>query len=140
MRKRYQFGSLLTTICGLVWLIALTQVLEGCAAVNPIAAAETLEQRAYAAERTYNVILGQALTAATNNAALRPAIQQIEARSTPVIEALSDAVTDYTVARAQFEAGQSSAERLTIVANNLNQWILSAQQAIIELSAAFNRD
>jgi hypothetical protein len=116
-------------------------VISSCAASNPIAVAETPGQKAYAIERTYNIVLAGALDLVNDPAVsqgIKSNIRSVEKRTTPIVSELSEAFTAYTVARAQFDAGQSTQERLAVVARNLDNWITQAERALIELAAAVN--
>ena len=118
-------------------LVVLALAVAGCAS-NPIAIAETPAQKAYAIERVYNIVLEQALEASRNNATIRVKVQAVEPRTTAIVDALSDAFVDYELARAALDTGgDGAAARLATVASNLERWIMQAEEALLELSAAF---
>jgi len=122
-----------------LWISVLAVTIAACV-LDPFKTAETPAQRGYALEASYNIVLEDALeiaSAPTTTAQVRDAIKAAEARSTPVIDSLSDALADYEIERAKFEAGQSNAERLTIVSGNLAGWVESAKQTLISFQAAF---
>lgn len=134
MQRIYSYRSSMLLI--ITWLM-----LTGCAASNPIAVAESPAQKAYAIERTYNIVLAGALDLVNDPAVsqgIKSNIRSVEKRTTPIVNQLSEAFTAYTVARAQFDAGQSTQERLAVVARNLADWITQAERALIELAAAVN--
>src|SRR4030095_7938834 len=91
-----------------LWFAVLAAALSACV-LDPFKTAETPAQRGYAIEASYNILLEDALeiaSAPTTTASVRDAIQAAEARSTPVIDSLSDALASYEIERAKFEAGQ----------------------------------
>ncbi len=106
----------------------------GCAS-NPISVAETPLQKAYAIEASYNIVLEQAVEVARAQPALRDRIQTIEARTTPIIDQLGERIVDYTVERAKLNAEQTTAERVAVVAANLEAWIGQAETALVDLAA-----
>ena len=124
-----------------VLVAALT--LAGCAGLNPIAAAETPAQHAYAIAASYNVLLESAADIVEDTSApteLRRAVQATELRTTPVIDALEQSFAEYQVARAQFAAGATTADRLEIATANLAGWLDQAEGALVELAAALGDD
>ena len=134
MKRIYSYRSSMLLL--ITWLM-----LAGCQSANPIAVAETPGQKAYAIERTYNIVLAGALDLVNDPAVsqrIKSNIRSIEKRTTPIVNQLSETFTAYTVARAQFAAGQSNQERLAVVARNLDNWIIQAERALIELAAAVN--
>lgn len=122
-------------------LLLVTFVTAGCASKNPLAVAETPAQKAYAVERTYNILLEGALDLINDvavNDSIKRNIRNVERRTTPIIDSLSQAFVDYTVARAKFDLGETTEEQLQIVAGNLDQWIRQAERALIDLAAAID--
>lgn len=131
-RSPFAFLALLVTVAAL----------EACS-VNPLQVAETPAQRAYALERAYNIVLENAVTIVENPATpegLRERIRDVEASTTPLIDALSNAFASYEYARAEFELGESTEERLAIAAASLEEWLTRAEQALIELSRAIRSE
>jgi len=113
--------------------------LSACAITEPVSVAETPAQKAYAISATYNILLESARDLVVDESvslSVRRAIQNAEAVTTPVLSSLEDAYVDYVVAKAKFDQGQSTAEQLTIVADNLMMWITQAERALIRLAAA----
>jgi hypothetical protein len=112
--------------------------------VNPVAAARTLDQRAYALLHAYAAIIEEATDIVRDPAApmaFKRALGQAERIATPAAETLEIAVASYVSARADFEAAtgesQPTLERaaigLTIAARRLSEAIASAQTPITEL-------
>ena len=111
---------------------------------NPIAAAQTLDQRAYALLHAYAAIVEEATDIVADPAAPLPfkrALGQAERASTPAVETLQIAVSAYLRARADFDAAsganQSTIERaataLSVAARRLNEAVRAAQAPIAEL-------
>jgi hypothetical protein len=110
------------------------------AAATAETAAQRLELRGYAIERSYNIILEDALviaSAPTTGASVRASIQRASASGTEVIDQLSDSLAAYAVERAKFNANQSTVEKLTVAADNLENWISRGDAALVALQAAF---
>jgi hypothetical protein len=111
---------------------------------NPLAAAQTLDHRAYALLHAYAAIVEEATDIVrdpTTPLAFKRALGQAERAATPAAETLQIAVTAYIRARADFEAsssaGQTRLERaataLSIAAHRLNEAAVAAQAPIAEL-------
>lgn len=111
---------------------------------NPIAAAQTLDQRAYALLHTYAAIVEEATDIVRDPAtplAFKRALGQAERVATPATETLKIAVSAYMRARADFEAtsgaNQTTIERaataLSIAARRLNEAVAAAQAPVSEL-------
>ena len=111
---------------------------------NPVAAARTLDQRAYALLHAYAAIVEEATDIIRDPAAPRAfkrALGQAERVATPAAETLAIAVRAYVRARADFEAGsgddqsvvQRSATALTVAAERLSEAIQAAEAPIAEL-------
>ena len=111
---------------------------------NPIVAARTLDQRAYALLNSYAAIIEEATDIVRDPAAplgLKRALGQAERAATPVAQALEIAMAAYLRARADFAAASSedqptlqrAASALDIAARRLGQAIADAQAPIREL-------
>jgi hypothetical protein len=133
-----------------LWIVALLLLLilalSGCAS-SPIAMAETPAQKAYAIERSYNVLLEQGLELARTDPRIRDAVQSVERRTTPLVDAMSNGLAAYEVARAEYDAAVAAgsggappavATRLTVALGQLNGWIVQAQSGLLDLSRALN--
>ncbi|HYD89235.1 MAG TPA: hypothetical protein VEA80_17280 [Vitreimonas sp.] len=93
---------------------------------NPVAAARTLDQRAYALTQSYAAILEEAADIVRDPATpaeARAALARAEAAATPVVEALHGALAAYRAARTS--AAQSRLERA----------VASAAPAVAELQS-----
>lgn len=111
---------------------------------NPIAAAQTLDQRAYALLHAYAAVVEEATDVIADPATPLPfkrALGQAERAATPAVETLQITVTAYLRARADFEAAsgasqpvlQRTATALSIAARRLNEAVAAAQAPISEL-------
>ena len=111
---------------------------------NPVAAARTLDQRAYAVLNAYAAIIEEATDIVGDPAApigFKRALGQAERIATPAAETLEIAVAAYVRARADFEAAtgenQAALERaaaaLTIAARRLSEAIEAARAPVAEL-------
>ena len=122
-------------------LLFLCVTLMACGA-NPFKYTETPAQKAYAIERAYNIVLEGALDIVRSPAVeewTKSCIRRVEAQTTPVINELSDAFADYEIVRAQLSQGESSDEKLTIAAANLEDWVRRAEAALSQLATAVGR-
>lgn len=111
---------------------------------NPIAVAQTIDQRAYALLHSYAAIVEEATDIVADPAtplAFKRALGQAERAATPAAETLHVAVTAYMRARADFEASsnanqstlQRAATALSVAARHLNEAVVAAQAPIAEL-------
>ncbi len=111
---------------------------------NPVAAARTLDQRAYAVLHAYAAVIEEATDIVRDPAAplaFKRALGQAERVATPAAETLEIAVASYVRARADFEAAtdesQPALERaaagLTIAARRLSEAIEAAEAPVAEL-------
>ncbi len=112
--------------------------------VNPVGAARTLDQRAYALLHSYAAVIEEATDIVRDpNApmAFKRALGQAEAVATPAAETLEIAITAYMNARADFETSTSESQPtleraamgLTIAARRLGEAIAAAQAPVTEL-------
>lgn len=112
--------------------------------VNPISAARTLDQRAYALLHSYAAVIEEATDIVRDPAApmaFKRALGQAERVATPAAETLEIAIAAYVNARADFEAATSesqptlerAATGLTIAARRLGEAIAAAQAPVTEL-------
>lgn len=117
---------------------------------NPVAAARTLDQRAYAILHSYAAIVEEAADIVRDPAAplsLKRALGQAERAATPAAETLQIAVVAYTRARADYDAATSASQpaitrtaaALTIAANRLSEAIAAAERPVSELQALVRR-
>ena len=99
--------------------------LQGCAASNPLAQAETVEQKAYAAYGSFVIAEEQAAQLVesgqlSNSAIIR--IGRADERAKDVVDDLLAAVLEFEEIKAEFEAGGTGEARYVAAMNNLNNW------------------
>jgi hypothetical protein len=105
---------------------------------NPIAAAQSVDQRAYALLRTYAVVLEEATDIVRDPnapATLKRALGQAERIATLAAETLGVAVRAYVGARADLDASDGAATAFAIAANRLAEAVAAAQAPISQLEA-----
>jgi hypothetical protein len=117
---------------------------------NPVAAARTLDQRAYAILHAYAAVVEEAADIVRDPNAplpLKRALGQAERAATPAVETLQIAVVAYTRARADYDGSSaasqpgvaSAAAALTIAANRLSEAIGAAERPLGDLEALVRR-
>lgn len=123
------------------FLLAIMLLLQACAASNPVAKAETIEQRAFATYGTFVIIEEQAAKLVSSgqipDSAVR-AIARADSQIKSVADALLDTALEFVVIRAQYEAGVTTEEKFVRAMNELNGWIERARPLIATLIAAVN--
>lgn len=111
---------------------------------NPVAAARTLDQRAYALLNSYAAIIEEATDIVRDPAvpiAFKRALGQAERAATPSAETLEIALASYLRARADFAAASSEDQpvlqravtALDVAARRLSEAVAAAQSPIGEL-------
>jgi hypothetical protein len=118
------------------WLMLWLFALAGCQSANPIAAAETPEQRAFAAYGTF-VILQETAADLVEDPAIPRGVKlriiQAEERAKPVADSLLVAYTAFLIVRAEFDAGETSEQQFAIASRELNSWISELAPLMNEL-------
>ncbi len=121
------------------YLLAIVFALQACAGSNPIAKAETTEQRAFATYGTFVIIEEQAAKLVSSgqlsDSAVR-AIARADAQVKSVADSLLNATLEFTVIRAEFEAGETGEEQFVRAMNELNSWVERARPLIANLITA----
>ena len=116
--------------------------LSACVTLSgPTKAAQSAAQKAYALQGTYNVLLGDVAAVVQNPAtdqATKAALQRIVRANSGIMDQLDAAARQAAVERAKFEAGQSSTEKLAVVAENVDKWYPQAETALTSLKAALH--
>lgn len=118
------------------WLLLWVFAFAGCQSANPIAAAETSEQRAYAAYGTFVIFQEKAADLVEEQSlsrSVRLRIVQAEERAKPVADSLLDAYVEFISVKAEFDAGNTSQDRLVIAANRLDGWVTRLAPLVNEL-------
>ena len=124
------------------FVLLLLVGLQGCASTNPIAAAETAEQRAYAAYGTFVIFQEKAVDlvgeeSISDDVKLR--IIAAEEQAKPVADGLLEAYVEFLAIKAEFNAGDTSEERLVAAANSLNDWVTRLAPMVNELIRTLNQ-
>jgi hypothetical protein len=120
-------------------ILLMALAIGGCGATKPYEAAETPMQKAYAISASYNVVLESARDIVVDDSVdirVRRFIQTVEARTTPTVDELENALALYLVEKAKFDRGQTTAEKLEVVNNNLIYWLDRGELALTDLLAA----
>ncbi len=121
------------------YMLAIMFALQACAITDPIAKAETTEQRAFATYGTFVIIEEQAAKLVSSgqlsDSAVR-AIARADAQVKSVADSLLNATLEFTVIRAEFEAGETGEERFVRAMNELNSWVERARPLIANLITA----
>lgn len=118
------------------YVLLLLVGLQGCASVNPIAAAETAEQRAYAAYGTFVIFQEKAVDLVGEESIssdVRLRIIAAEERAKPVADSLLDAYVEFLAVKAEFNAGNTGQGSLVAAANSLDDWITRLAPMVNEL-------
>ena len=123
------------------FLLAIMLLLQACAASNPVAKAETIEQRAFATYGTFVIIEEQAAKLVSSgqipDSAVR-AIARADSQVKSVADALLDTTLEFVVIRVEFEAGVTSEEKFVRTMNELNAWIERTRPLIATLITVVN--
>lgn len=121
------------------YLLILMLALQACGSANPLAKAETTEQRAFATYGTFVIIEEQAAKLVSSGSIPDSAIRAIgraDAQAKPVADSLLDATLEFTVIKAEYEAGGSGEEKFVRAMNELNGWVERARPLVANLIAA----
>lgn len=118
------------------WLMLWLFALAGCQSANPMKAAETPEQRAYAAYGTF-VIAQETAADLVEDASIpdgvRLRIIQAEERAKPVADSLLDAYMGFLVIKAEFEANETTEARFIAASRELDDWVTQLAPLINDL-------
>lgn len=121
------------------YLLVILFALQACAGTNPIAKAETAEQRAFATYGTFVIIEEQAAKLVSSgqipDSAVR-AIGRADAQAKPVADSLLDATLEFIVIRSEYEAGETAERRFVSAMDSLNNWVERARPLIANLISA----
>lgn len=121
------------------YLLVIMFALQACAAYNPISAAETTEQRAFATYGTFVIVEEQAAKLVSSgdisDSAVR-AIGRADAQAKPVADSLLDTTLEFIVIREEYESGGTGEAKFESAMNNLNSWVERARPLIANLISA----
>lgn len=130
--------SMLSALAGLS-LMALMVMSAGCAALNPVSKANTLEQKAYALYGSFVVFEEQAAVLVQKpgtSVSVKTALANADALAKPLAERLIDAAQSVLAIRLEIEAGASIQDKLVIALDNLDRYIAEAGPKIKALGQA----
>ena len=99
--------------------------LEGCAASNPLAQAETVEQKAYAAYGSFVIAEEQAAKLVSSGQltnSQKISIGRADQRAKEVVDDLIAAVLEFEAIKSEFEEFGSGEQRYINAMNDLNNW------------------
>lgn len=113
---------------------------------NPVAAARSIDQRAYAVLHSYAAIVeeaGDIVRDPTAPIALKRALGEAERVATPAVEVLQISVSAFVRARTDYDAAvradppglERAARALTIAANRLSEALATAERPVNDLKA-----
>jgi hypothetical protein len=120
----------------IAWILLWAIAIAGCQSANPMRAAETSEQRAYAAYGTFVIVQEKAADLVEQQnipRGVRLKIIQAEEQAKPVADSLLDAYTEFLVVRAEFEAGETSEQRFILASERLDDWVTRLAPLVNEL-------
>lgn len=116
--------------------ILATVVLTACQSLNPIAVAETSEQRAYALYGTFVIFEEQAakiVQAPEVPDAVKRSLRDADAVAKPAVDAMIVLVDDVLKVKAEVQAGTSDTERLRVITAKLESWYFSTKPKVLDL-------
>lgn len=137
-RRPLVIPVLLSAAIVLALVFGLAAVLFGCAG-NPLSAAHTPEQRAYALYGEFVIFEEQAVALRSSGELTPPllvAIQKADMIAKPTADALLQATQDVIAAQRQLDSGSGSPEKLKIATDNLTRWVTQGQTDITNLASA----
>lgn len=114
-------------------------VLTACASLNPMSAAKTNEQRAYALYGTFVVFEEQAaklVQSPSVSPSLKQSLRDADARAKPAADGLMAVIDDLIKVQAEVKAGTSSSDRLRIVLSRLDTWYFDTKPKVESLVLA----
>ena len=115
-------------------LMALSVFLAGCEGTNPVAVAQTPEQKADAMYATFVLFEERAADLAAKPGTPQSVINALARADRvvkPIMDNLQAAVTEVAKVRADIAAGgDSTQDMLTVVTLNLEKWLLEAAPAL----------
>lgn len=121
-------------------LAALVLVsLVGCAAINPIKHANSLEQKSYALYGTFVVFeeqAGKLMVDGRTPDAVKLQIQNMDKYAKPVVDSMLEAANIMVDVRAEIKAGATDSQKLKIAAMNLSNWYYDAKPRVEALVKA----
>ena len=128
---------------GLRWLAYAYAILlvaislsTGCASINPVASAKTLEQKVYATYGSFVVFEVQAAELVSSPDVppeVKALIKKADSVAKPAADAMFDAAVQLIKIKSDLAAGQTTDEKVLIATQNLNRWYMEAEPKILAL-------
>lgn len=116
-------------------LIILCSIFSGCQH-NPLKAAETAEQKAFALYGTFEVaetLAAKLVLAPEVPANVKQALRKADREAKPAADALLAAAEEVILIKRQLAAGETSEQKLQIASSNLLMWYTTARPKILHL-------
>lgn len=120
-------------------LIVATAAMSACGSLNPLARAQTVEQKAYAAYGQFLIVEEQAAAIVQEPsvpASAKQAVARADAVAKPVADKLLAAVLAVGQVRDDLAAGKSTEEKLVIATANLQKWYDEVLPLVRDLASA----
>lgn len=120
-------------------LIAATAAMSACGSLNPLARAQTVEQKAYAAYGQFLIVEEQAAALVQEPsvpASAKQAVARADAVAKPVADKLLAAVLAVGQVRDDIAAGKSTEEKLLIATADLQRWYDEVLPLVRDLASA----
>lgn len=118
----------------LTFIVMLNVALAGCAGYNPVAVAETPEQKADAVYATFVLFEQRAVSLAERAGTPQSVINSLARADRvvkPIMDSLQAAVSEVERVRADIAAGgDSTQDMLVVVTLNLEKWLIEAAPAL----------
>ncbi len=120
-------------------LIVATAAMSACGSLNPLARAQTVEQKAYAAYGQFLIVEEQAAAIVQEPsvpASAKQAVARADTVAKPVADKLLAAVLAVGQVRDDIAAGKSTEEKLLISTANLQRWYDEVLPLVRDLASA----
>lgn len=121
------------------FLVVAAAALTACGSLNPLARAQTVEQKAYATYGQFLIVEEQAAALVQEEsvpASAKQAIARADAVAKPVADKLLAAVLAVDQVRDDIAAGKSTEEKLLIATANLQKWHDEVLPLVHDLASA----
>lgn len=122
----------------IAWLLSLALV-AGCATLEPMQAAETTEQRAFAAYGTFTVYEEAAADLMRSESvpdSAKARIQRVDADAKPVADSLLDATKALVRVRNEYREGEADAGAVRTAIDNVERWAAELEPVLSRLVSA----
>lgn len=116
--------------------------MHGCAVPNPVAVAETNQQRAYALWGSYVIVKEQAAKIyqdADTPTDVKEILRAANNASTPTFNSLYEALIFYKTVEDELKAGKTTEEQWLIASQSLADWYFKAKPILADFQAAYDK-